>query len=147
MVSWFIPLQSNSQNSHQTRWKTCKENSRSLLFFVSSSSSLLSSHVLITLFGSPSPHLVVRLNVTKLWGVGLVNLSYMCDCVMRFVSPTHKNDIARQRVLSSSRVRASKHGGLWVRIPSGAQIFSVSSYCWFFVSPFIIINNIIYSQG
>ena len=60
------------------------------------------------------------------------------DCEMLFVSPTHKNDIARQRVLGSSFVRASKHGGLWVRIPSGAQIFSVSSYGWFFISPFII---------
>ena len=38
--------------------------------------------------------------------------------------------LARQRVLSSSEVRASdlEHGGSWVRIPSGAQIFSVSSY-------------------
>ena len=45
-------------------------------FFVSSSSSLLSSHVLITLFGSPSPNLVVLLNVTKLWGIWLINLSY-----------------------------------------------------------------------
>ena len=45
-------------------------------FFDSSRSSLLSSHVLITLFGSPSPNLVVLLNVTKLWVVGLVNLSY-----------------------------------------------------------------------
>ena len=42
-------------------------------------------------------------------------------------------------VLSSSEVRASdpEHGGSWVRIPSGAQIFSVSSYGWFFTSPFI----------
>ena len=33
--------------------------------------------------------------------------------------------LARQRVLSSSEVRASdlEHGGSWVRIPSGAQIF------------------------
>ena len=47
--------------------------------------------------------------------------------------------LARQRVLSSSEVRASdlEHGGSWVRIPSGAQIFSVSSYGWFFTSPFI----------
>ena len=45
-------------------------------FFVSPCSSLLSSHVLITLFGSPSPNLVVLLNLTKLWGVRLVNLSY-----------------------------------------------------------------------
>ena len=57
--------------------KTSKENSRALfLFYVSSRSSLLSTHVLITLFGSPSPNLVVLINVTKLWGVGLVNLSY-----------------------------------------------------------------------
>ena len=47
--------------------------------------------------------------------------------------------LARQRVLSSSEVRASdlEHGGLWVRIPSGVQIFCVSSYGWFFTSPFI----------
>ena len=54
------------------------------------------------------------------------------------VQPT-KMTLARQRVLSSSEVRASEleHGGLWVRIPSGAQIFSVSSYGCFFTSPFI----------
>ena len=36
-----------------------------------------------------------------------------------------KKTLARQRVLSSSEVRASdlEHGGSWVRIPSGAQIF------------------------
>ena len=47
--------------------------------------------------------------------------------------------LARQRVLSSSDVRASdlEHGGSWVRIPSGAQIFSVSSYGRFCTSPFI----------
>ena len=47
--------------------------------------------------------------------------------------------LARQRVLSSSEVRTSdlEHGGSWVRIPSGAQIFSVSSYGWFFTSPII----------
>ena len=40
------------------------------------------------------------------------------------VQPT-KMTLARQRVLSSSEVRASdlEHGGSWVRIPSGAQIF------------------------
>ena len=40
------------------------------------------------------------------------------------------NKATRQRVLSSSEVRASdlEHRGSWVRIPSGAQIFSVSSY-------------------
>ena len=50
-----------------------------------------------------------------------------------------KMTLARQRVLTSSEVRASdlEHGGSWVRIPSGAQIFSVSSYGWFFTSPFI----------
>ena len=40
------------------------------------------------------------------------------------VQPT-KMTLVRQRVLSSSEVRASdlEHGGSWVRIPSGAQIF------------------------
>ena len=54
-------------------------------------------------------------------------------------SNPQKMTLARQRVLSSSEVRASdlEHGGSWVRIPSGAQIFSVSSYGWFFTSPFI----------
>ena len=33
-------------------------------------------HLFITLFGSPSPTLVVLLNVSKLWGEGSVNLSY-----------------------------------------------------------------------
>ena len=51
------------------------------------------------------------------------------DCVtafLRFASPTQKMTLARQRVLSSSEVRASdlEHGGSWV----AAQIFSVSSY-------------------
>ena len=48
------------------------------------------------------------------------------------VQPT-KMTLARQRVLSSTEVRASDlgHGGSWVWIPSGAQIFSVSSYGWF----------------
>ena len=47
--------------------------------------------------------------------------------------------LARQRVLSSSEVRASdpEHGRWWVRIPPGAQIFSVSSYGRFFTSPVI----------
>ena len=35
-------------------------------FSVSSSSSFLSTHVLITLLGSPSPNFVVLINVTKL---------------------------------------------------------------------------------
>ena len=66
MVSWFIPLQSDSQTLTKLNEKTSKENSRSQYFYDSSSSSLLSTHVLITLFGSPSPNLVVLLNVTKL---------------------------------------------------------------------------------
>ena len=81
-VSWFIPLQSNSQNAHQTRWTKPRRKTRAHCTFfwsrpvLTSSPSLLSSHVLITLFGNPSPNLVVLLNVTKLWRVGLVNLSY-----------------------------------------------------------------------
>ena len=75
-VSWFIPLQSDSQTLTKLDEKTSKENPRSQYFYDSSSSSLLSTHVLITLFGSPSPNLVVLLNVTKLCGVGLVKLSY-----------------------------------------------------------------------
>ena len=75
-VSWFIPLQSDSQTLTKLDEKTSKENPRSQYFYDSSSSSLLSTHVLITLFGSPSPNLVVLLHVTKLWGVGLVKLSY-----------------------------------------------------------------------
>ena len=69
----FNPTHKLSRNSMK---KNSKENSRSPNFFDSSSSSLLSTHVLITLFGSPSPNLVVLINVTKLGGVGLVNLSY-----------------------------------------------------------------------
>ena len=65
-VSWFIPLQSDSQTLTKLDEKTSKENPRSQYFYHSSSSSLLSTHVLITLFGSPSPNLVVLLNVTKL---------------------------------------------------------------------------------
>ena len=38
---------------------------------------------------------------------------------------------------SSVAQRLEQHGGSWVWIPSGAQIFSVSSYGWFFTSPFI----------
>ena len=40
-----------------------------------------------------------------------------------------KMTLARQRVVSSSEVRTSalELGGSWVRIPPGAQIFSVSS--------------------
>ena len=79
-------------------------------------------------------------------------LMWLCDTVKPYVLPVMdcvtarcgsqdqptKMTLARQRVLSSSEVRASdlEHGGSWVRIPSGAQIFSVSSYGWFFTSPF-----------
>ena len=71
-----------------------------------------------------------------------LNVLLLMDCVTaRCGSPVQptKMTLARQRVLSSSEVRASdlEHGGSWVRIPSGAQIFSVSSYGWFFTSPFI----------
>ena len=51
-----------------------------------------------------------------------------CTCVTARrgsqVQPT-KMTLVRQRVLSSSEARASdlEHGGSWVRIPSGAQIF------------------------
>jgi len=75
-VSWFIPLQSDTQTLRKLDEKTSKENLRSLYFFDSSCSSLLSTHVLFTLVGSPSPNLVVLINITKLGGVGLVNLSY-----------------------------------------------------------------------
>ena len=65
-VSWFIPPQSDSLTLTKLDEKTSKENPHSQYFYDSSSSSLLSTHVLITLFGSPSPNLVVLLNVTKL---------------------------------------------------------------------------------
>ena len=62
-----------------------------------------------------------------------LNVLLVMDCVTARcgsqVQPT-KMTLARQRVLSSSEVRASdlEHRGSWVRIPSRAQIFSVSSY-------------------
>ena len=46
--------------------KKPRRKTRAHYFYVSSRSSLLSTHVLITLFGSPSPNLVVLINVTKL---------------------------------------------------------------------------------
>ena len=82
-----------------------------------------------------------------------LNVLLVMDCVTARcgsqVQPT-KMTLARQRVLSSSEVRASdlEHGGSWVRIPSGAQIFSVSSYGLFFSSPFtsfiVLISVFIY---
>ena len=62
------------------------------------------------------------------WDVLLVMDCVTARCGSQ-VQPT-KMTLARQPVLSSSEVRASdlEHGGSWVRIPSGAQIFSVSSY-------------------
>ena len=71
----------------------------------------------------------LTINVT----VSCLNVLLVMDCVTARcgsqVQPT-KMTLARQRVLSSSEVRASdlEHGGSWVRIPSGAQVFSVSSY-------------------
>ena len=76
-----------------------------------------------------------------------LNVLLVMDCVTARcgsqVQPT-KMTLARQQVLSSSEVRASdlEHAGSWVRIPSLAQIFSVSSYGWFFRSPFISFINI-----
>ena len=57
-----------------------------------------------------------------------LNMLLVMDCVAaRCVSQVHPTKMtpARQRVLSSSEVRASdlEHGGSWVRIPSGAQMF------------------------
>ena len=62
-----------------------------------------------------------------------LNVLLVMDCVTARcgsqVQPT-KMTLAHQRVVSSSEVRASdlEHGGSWVQIPSGAQIFSVFSY-------------------
>ena len=58
----------------------------------------------------------------------------VCDCEMRFASPTHKKwPLLANESSVTQTVRASdlEHGGSWVWIPSGAQIFSVSSYGWF----------------
>ena len=71
-VSWFIPLQSNSQNSHQTRWKNL-EGKLALTLLFSSRPVLAYSACTCSL-----PYLEVLLNVTQLWGVGLVKLSYVC---------------------------------------------------------------------
>ena len=62
-----------------------------------------------------------------------LNVLLVMDCVAaRCGSQVQltKMTLAPQRVLSSSEVRASdlEHGGSWVRIPSGAQIFSGSSF-------------------
>ena len=58
------------------------------------------------------------------------------------VQPT-KMTLARQRVLSSSEVRASdlEHGGSWVRIPSGAQIFSVLLRLILYISLYFLYDN------
>ena len=59
----------------------------------------------------------------------MASKGHFCGLDLRTASRSHtlhhKQRIARQRVLSSSEVRASdlEHGGSWVRIPSGAQIF------------------------
>ena len=72
-----------------------------------------------------------------------LNVVLVMDCVTARwgtqVQPT-KMTLAHQRVLSSLEVTAFhlEHGGLWVQIPTGAQIFfSVSSYGRFFTSNFI----------
>ena len=69
----FNPTHKLSRNSMK---KPQRKTRAHKYFYDSSSSSLLSTHVLITLFGSPSPNLVVLLIVTKLCRVGLVKLSY-----------------------------------------------------------------------
>ena len=72
---------------------------------------------------------------------------HFCGLDLRTASRSHavnhkqdmKMTLTRQRVLSTSEARASdlEHRGSWVRIPSGAQMFSVSSYGQFFTSLFI----------
>jgi len=52
---------------------------------------------------------------------------------VRKSNPKKVTLLARQRVLSTQWL---EHGGSWVRIPSGVQIFSMPSYGWFFISPF-----------
>ena len=61
--------------------------------------------------------------------MGHVTAWYSSRDAVRKSNP-QKMTIARQRVLSGSEVRASdlEHGGSWIRIPAGAQIFSLSSY-------------------
>ena len=57
-----------------------------------------------------------------------------CDCEMRYARwPLLANESSVAQRLEHDL----EHGGSWVRIPSGAQIFSVSFYGWFFTSPFI----------
>ena len=74
-----------------------------------------------------------------------LNVLLVMDCVTARcgsqVQPT-KMTLARQRVLSSSEVRASdlEHGGSWVRIPSGAQIFSVSLWLILHISLYFLYN-------
>ena len=64
---------------------------------------------------------------------------------MRFASPTHKKWplLATESSVAQRLEHPNlEYGGSWVRIPSGAQTFSVSSYGWFFTSPFISFINI-----
>ena len=79
-VSWFIPLQSNSQNAHQTRWTKPRRKTRAHCTFFSSRPVLAYSARTCSL-----PYLVVLLNVTQLWEVGLVNPSYN-DCYVKKLS-------------------------------------------------------------
>ena len=80
----------------------------------------------------------------------ILNVLLVMDCVTARcgsqVQPK-KTSLARRRVLSSSEVRASdlEHGGSYVRIPSGAQIFSVFPlWLILYISLYILYNiNII----
>ena len=53
---------------------------------------------------------------------------------VRKSNPKKVTLLARQRVLSTQWL---EHGGSWVRIPSGVQIFSTPPCGWFFISPFL----------
>ena len=68
-----------------------------------------------------------------------LNALLVMDCVMRFTSPTHKNDpCAPTSPLSSSEVRASdlEHWGSCVWIPSGANKFFCVLLCLIlYISP------------
>ena len=77
-----------------------------------------------------------------------LNVFLVMDCVTAWCGSqvqATKMTLARQRVLSNSEIKTSdlEHRGSWVRIPSGAYIFSVSSYWWFFTSRFISFTMLI----
>ena len=52
------------------------------------------SHVFITLLGSPSPNLVVLLNVTKLWGVQRL-VSIARESILFLLSQCHSDQKSR----------------------------------------------------